>query len=63
VDHHTEPRQRLFDGLLKPPAVRIIAADRLALVAAGRNMIDGVAAGRNMLDGAGIFHSNGWGVP
>ncbi len=48
VDHHAKLRHRLLDRLQKPHAVRIIAINRLAFVASGRNMINGV----------GIFHSD-----
>ncbi len=48
VDNHAKLRHRLLDRLQKPHAVRIIAINRLAFVASGRNMINGV----------GIFHSD-----
>ncbi len=47
VDNHAKLRHCLLGGLQKPHAVRIIAINRLAFVASGRNMINGVGRFRS----------------
>ena len=46
VNNHAKPRHRLLDRLQKPHVVRMIAINRLAFVASGRNMINGVERNR-----------------